>query len=200
MCPTARNFFARQGDLTRQYFVYCKENQRSMAGKEPPFGYIDIFQTWPRKLMRSIQIFHMGLSPMSHCPWRSPRGRRRHPSLWRINRKCGESLLSPHSLSKNLCLDESARVLAGGIAARLEWDQMPREVCCARLPAGEARTFAPLCGAKVTAFYTLFNSRFPGVYAGTVHCMLNLLRGISYGLPRLRGAPASWAWADSQTI
>ena len=32
------------------------------------------------------------------------------------------------SLSKNLCLDESARVLAGeleGAAARLEWDQMP---------------------------------------------------------------------------
>ena len=48
MCPTARNFFARQGDLTRQYFVYCKENQRSMAEKEPPFGYIDIFQTWPK--------------------------------------------------------------------------------------------------------------------------------------------------------
>ena len=48
MCPTARNFFARQGDLTRQYFVYCKENQRSMAEKDPPFGYIDIFQTRPR--------------------------------------------------------------------------------------------------------------------------------------------------------
>ena len=32
------------------------------------------------------------------------------------------------SLSKNLCLDESARVLAGeleGAAARLEWDRMP---------------------------------------------------------------------------
>ena len=31
-------------------------------------------------------------------------------------------------MSKNLCLDESARVLAGeleGAAARLEWDQMP---------------------------------------------------------------------------
>ena len=35
----------------------------------------------------------------------------------------------PHvSLSKNLCSDESARVLAGeleGAAARLEWDRMP---------------------------------------------------------------------------
>ena len=32
------------------------------------------------------------------------------------------------SLPKNLCLDESARVMAGeleGAAARLEWDQMP---------------------------------------------------------------------------
>ena len=48
MCPTARDFFARQGDLTQQYFVYCKENQRSMAEKDPPFGHVDIFQTWPR--------------------------------------------------------------------------------------------------------------------------------------------------------
>ena len=31
----ARDFFVRQGDLTRQYFVYCKENQRSMAEKDP---------------------------------------------------------------------------------------------------------------------------------------------------------------------
>jgi hypothetical protein len=45
MCPTARDFFARQGDLTRQYFVYCKENQRGMAEKEPPSGLIDMFQT-----------------------------------------------------------------------------------------------------------------------------------------------------------
>ena len=46
--PDGEGFFARQGDLTRQYFVYCKENQRSMAEKEPPLGHIDIFQTWPR--------------------------------------------------------------------------------------------------------------------------------------------------------
>src|SRR5699024_1826661 len=45
MCPTARDFFARQGDLTQQYFVYCKENQRSMAEKDPLFGLVDIFQT-----------------------------------------------------------------------------------------------------------------------------------------------------------
>ncbi len=42
-----------------------------------------------------------------------------------------------------------------GAAARLEWDQMPRKPCCARLPASEARTFAPLRGAKVTAFCRL---------------------------------------------
>ena len=37
-------------------------------------------------------------------------------------------------------------------AARLEWNQMPRKPCCARIPASEARTFAPRSGAKVTAF------------------------------------------------
>ena len=50
---------------------------------------------------------------------------------------------------------KSACVRAGeleGAAARLEWDQMPRKPCCARLPASEARTFAPNSGAKVTAF------------------------------------------------
>ena len=39
-----------------------------------------------------------------------------------------------------------------GAAARLAWNRMPRKPCCARLPASEAKTFAPLCGAKVTAF------------------------------------------------
>ena len=54
------------------------------------------------------------------------------------------------SLPKNLCLDESARVLAGeleGAAARLEWDQMPQKPCCARIPASEGRTYAPNSGA-----------------------------------------------------
>ena len=37
-------------------------------------------------------------------------------------------------------------------AARLEWNQIPRKPCCARIPASEARTFAPRSGAKVTAF------------------------------------------------
>ena len=32
-------------------------------------------------------------------------------------------------------------------------NQMPRKACCAWLPASEARTFAPLCGAKVMAFF-----------------------------------------------
>ena len=39
-----------------------------------------------------------------------------------------------------------------GAAARLAWNRMPRKPCCARLPGSGARTFAPLCGAKVTAF------------------------------------------------
>ncbi|WP_295370485.1 hypothetical protein, partial [uncultured Pseudoflavonifractor sp.] len=37
-------------------------------------------------------------------------------------------------------------------AARLAWNRMPRKPCCARLPESGAGTFAPLCGAKVTAF------------------------------------------------
>jgi len=32
----ARNFPVRQGALTREYFVYFKEKQRSMTGKDPP--------------------------------------------------------------------------------------------------------------------------------------------------------------------
>ncbi|HJG87685.1 hypothetical protein, partial [Pseudoflavonifractor capillosus] len=39
-----------------------------------------------------------------------------------------------------------------GAAARLAWNRMPRKPCCARLPESGAGTFAPLCGAKVTAF------------------------------------------------
>ncbi|MBS6349065.1 MAG: hypothetical protein KH443_09735, partial [Oscillospiraceae bacterium] len=49
----AKDFFARQGDLTQQYFVYCKENQRSMTEKDSLFGHIDIFQTWPREKKKS---------------------------------------------------------------------------------------------------------------------------------------------------
>ena len=37
-----------------------------------------------------------------------------------------------------------------GAAARLEWEQMP---CKPWLAEREARTFVPLCGAKVTAFF-----------------------------------------------
>ena len=47
-CPTARDVFANQGDLTPPYFVYGKENQRGVAEKDPSFGRFDIFQTWPR--------------------------------------------------------------------------------------------------------------------------------------------------------
>jgi len=40
MRTTARDFFARQGDLMQEYFVYFKEKQRSMAGKDPLFGRV----------------------------------------------------------------------------------------------------------------------------------------------------------------
>ena len=43
----ARDFFARQGDLTPQYFVYCEEKQRRMAEIDPPFGHVDIVQSRP---------------------------------------------------------------------------------------------------------------------------------------------------------
>ena len=43
----ARDFFARQGDLTPRYFVYRKENQRRMAEKDLLFGLVDMFQTGP---------------------------------------------------------------------------------------------------------------------------------------------------------
>ena len=49
MCPAARDFFARQGDLTRKYFVYFKSNQRHMAEKDPPFGHVGNFQTSPNR-------------------------------------------------------------------------------------------------------------------------------------------------------
>ena len=38
--------------MTQQYFVYCKENQRSMTEKDSLFGHIDIFQTWPNQRQR----------------------------------------------------------------------------------------------------------------------------------------------------
>ena len=43
------SFFARQGALTREYFVYFKEKQRGMAEKALPFGRVVIFQTRPKK-------------------------------------------------------------------------------------------------------------------------------------------------------
>ena len=47
MCPAARDFFARQGDLMRKYFVYFKSNQRHMAEKDLSFGHVGNFQTSP---------------------------------------------------------------------------------------------------------------------------------------------------------
>lgn len=41
----ARGFSAGQDGLTPQYFVYYKENQHSIAGKAPPYGHVDMFQT-----------------------------------------------------------------------------------------------------------------------------------------------------------
>ena len=43
-CAAARDFFAGQGDLTTPYFVYCKENQRGTAEKDPSLGRFDIFK------------------------------------------------------------------------------------------------------------------------------------------------------------
>ena len=40
----------------RQSLVDRRENQRSIAGKEPPFGHVDIFQTWPMKGTVKIDI------------------------------------------------------------------------------------------------------------------------------------------------
>ena len=36
----ARDFFAKLGDLTQEYFVYFKENQRSLTEKDPSFGRV----------------------------------------------------------------------------------------------------------------------------------------------------------------
>ncbi len=36
----SERFFVMQGNLTQEYFVYCKENQRGMAKKDPLFGHI----------------------------------------------------------------------------------------------------------------------------------------------------------------
>ena len=47
MCPTTRDFSARQGNLTRQSLVDCKENERGMVGKGPPFWHVDIFKHDP---------------------------------------------------------------------------------------------------------------------------------------------------------
>lgn len=47
--PGDEGGFAGQGDLTREYFVYFKENQRGTAEKAPPFGRFDIFQTRPNE-------------------------------------------------------------------------------------------------------------------------------------------------------
>ncbi len=60
-----------------------------------------------------------------------------------------------YRLRRAFSLVEQNRAVSGrgarGTAARLAWDQVPRKPCAARLPSG-AGTFAPLCGAKVTAF------------------------------------------------
>ena len=36
--PNGEGFFARQGNLTQQSLVDCKENERSIAEKDPLFG------------------------------------------------------------------------------------------------------------------------------------------------------------------
>ena len=60
-----------------------------------------------------------------------------------------------------------------GAAARLAWNRMPRKPCTARLPGSGARTFAPLCGAKVTAFLSVPIQ--PG--RGKRHLLVIVVRG-----------------------
>ena len=45
----ARDLFARQSDLTLQYFVYHREDQRRVAEKGPSCGHVDMLQTKPRQ-------------------------------------------------------------------------------------------------------------------------------------------------------
>ena len=46
--PNGEGFFSPdEANLTQEYLVYSKENWQSMAEKEPPFGYVDNFQTSP---------------------------------------------------------------------------------------------------------------------------------------------------------
>ena len=42
-----RIFSSGKANFTQEYFVYCKENCRSMAEKDPSFGHVGIFQTRP---------------------------------------------------------------------------------------------------------------------------------------------------------
>ncbi len=53
----SERFFARQGDLTQKYFVYCKENQCGMAEKDPLFGHIVHF-------FKEGLIYHRDRSPL----------------------------------------------------------------------------------------------------------------------------------------
>ena len=45
--PNDEGFSARQGNLTRQSLVDCRENERGMVGKGPPFWHVDIFKHVP---------------------------------------------------------------------------------------------------------------------------------------------------------
>ena len=63
----ARDLFARQGDLTPQYFVYCKEDQRRMAEKGLSCGHLDIFQTMPRAWGTSLPAIRKGFL-LPHSP------------------------------------------------------------------------------------------------------------------------------------
>ena len=70
MCPAARDFFTRQGDLTQKYFVYFKSNQRHMAEKDSSFGYVGNFQTSPRAgLVKLTKAICKRFSPCSRRFW-----------------------------------------------------------------------------------------------------------------------------------
>ena len=65
------------------------------------------------------------------------------------------------SLPKNLCLDESARVLAGelkGAAARLEWDQMPRKALQGKAFSERSEDFSAAQRRKSNGIFPVYAS------------------------------------------
>ena len=88
----------------------------SLLSSKPVFRDAGHEKAWPTRRPPRTLLRAPDLTPCLALP-------RKPPTRGPLHCRSG-----PLSLSKNLCLDESARVLAGeleGAAARLEWDQMP---------------------------------------------------------------------------